>query len=73
MISEGTAGGRCYSPRSPQLQLSSRHLLPGAISTRAPALVDGWSPGTRPGMTLVCVARSVIQGISEPVRSGAYK
>ena len=31
--------------------MSSRHLLPGSIMQLAPAVADGWIPGTSPGMT----------------------
>src|SRR3979411_1394921 len=31
--------------------VSSRCLSPGSIVPLAPALADGWIPGTRPGMT----------------------
>jgi len=35
----------------PRHTVSSRALCPGAIPQPAPALVDGWMPGTSPGMT----------------------
>src|SRR5262249_36706188 len=34
-----------------QSAMSSRCLSPGSIKPLAPALFDGWIPGTRPGMT----------------------
>ena len=38
---------------------SSRRLSPGSISQLAPAIADGWIPGTRPGMTIHCLRRAI--------------
>src|SRR5690349_2780253 len=43
---------RSWSTVKPNASLSSRHLWPGSIVPLAPALGEGWIPGTSPGMTI---------------------